>query len=49
MPIMPRYEAYKDSGVDWIGEIPGHWDKMRLKFTSVTAKVLLIMNESSNI
>ena len=23
---MERYEAYKDSGVEWIGEIPQHWD-----------------------
>ena len=22
---MERYEAYKDSGVEWIGEIPKHW------------------------
>jgi len=21
-----KYPAYKDSGVEWIGEIPGHWD-----------------------
>ena len=22
---LPRYEAYKDSGVEWLGEIPEHW------------------------
>src|SRR5690554_2234047 len=27
---MMRYEAYKDSGVDWIGEIPEHWECKRL-------------------
>ena len=21
----PRYPAYKDSGVEWLGEVPGHW------------------------
>ncbi|KPF83907.1 hypothetical protein IP70_16995 [alpha proteobacterium AAP38] len=21
----PRYPDYKDSGVDWLGEVPGHW------------------------
>lgn len=21
----PRYPAYKDSGVPWLGEVPGHW------------------------
>ncbi len=22
----PRYESYKDSGVEWLGEVPEHWD-----------------------
>ncbi|MGA1871991.1 MAG: hypothetical protein ACMUJM_26035 [bacterium] len=22
---MRKYEKYKDSGVEWIGEIPEHW------------------------
>lgn len=26
-----RYETYKDSGVQWLGEIPGHWEATRLK------------------
>lgn len=26
LPMMPRYEAYKDSGVAWIGEIPVGWE-----------------------
>lgn len=26
-----RYESYKDSGVQWLGEIPSHWDCVRLK------------------
>ena len=26
-----RYPAYKDSGVQWIGEIPTHWEVRRLK------------------
>jgi type I restriction enzyme S subunit len=25
LPALPRYEAYKDSGVEWIGEIPLDW------------------------
>jgi len=28
---MKRYEKYKPSGVDWIGEIPEHWDLVLLK------------------
>ena len=29
---MKRYSEYKDSGVKWIGEIPGHWECRNLKF-----------------
>ncbi len=29
---MKRYEAYKDSGVDWIGEIPEGWDVLKNKY-----------------
>jgi len=28
---MQRYEKYKDSGVDWIGVIPEHWEIRRIK------------------
>ncbi|HAR32975.1 MAG TPA: restriction endonuclease subunit S [Desulfobacter sp.] len=31
LPLMPRYEAYKDSGVTLIGKIPEHWEILRLK------------------
>lgn len=27
-----RYDEHKDSGVDWIGEIPIHWNLRRFKF-----------------
>lgn len=27
---MERYDSYKDSGVEWIGEIPSHWECVRL-------------------
>lgn len=27
----PRYPAYKDSGVEWLGEVPAHWDVRPLK------------------
>ena len=23
---LPRYPEYKDSGVEWLGEVPGHWE-----------------------
>ena len=33
-----RYEKYKPSGVEWIGEIPTEWDIHRLK--TYTAKTI---------
>ena len=29
---MGRHAEYKDSGLEWIGEIPAHWKTMRFKF-----------------
>ncbi|MDY0253452.1 MAG: restriction endonuclease subunit S [Tenuifilaceae bacterium] len=29
---MKKYEKYKHSGIEWIGEIPEHWGIARLKF-----------------
>ena len=29
---MKRYSEYKDSGVKWIGEIPGHWKICRTRY-----------------
>ena len=26
MEEMKRYDSYKDSGIEWIGEIPSHWE-----------------------
>jgi restriction endonuclease S subunit len=28
----PRYPAYKDSGVPWLGEVPEHWEVKPLKY-----------------
>lgn len=30
---MKQYDSYKDSGVEWIGEVPSHWEIVPLKFT----------------
>ena len=27
----PRYPKYKDSGVEWLGDVPEHWEVSRLK------------------
>lgn len=32
MKRFKRYEWYKDSGVEWIGKIPLHWEQVRMKF-----------------
>jgi len=28
---LKRYDSYKDSGVEWLGEIPEHWETIRVK------------------
>ena len=29
---MERYEKYKPSGIEWIGEVPEHWESFRIKY-----------------
>lgn len=29
---MERYSEYKDSGVQWLGEIPKHWEIKKAKY-----------------
>ncbi|HQS03844.1 MAG: hypothetical protein B7Y07_09810 [Halothiobacillus sp. 24-54-40] len=33
----PRYPEYKDSGVEWLGDVPGHWEVWKLShaFTQI--------------
>ena len=33
-PRFRRYPEYKESGVDWIGEIPAHWNLAMLKYAA---------------
>lgn len=28
---LPEYEAYKESGISWIGKLPAHWNSLRIK------------------
>ncbi|MEX8493234.1 restriction endonuclease subunit S [Sphaerotilus sp.] len=30
----PRYEHYKDSGVEWLGKVPAHWEVKSIKHLS---------------
>ncbi|MBB5367703.1 hypothetical protein HDE74_000505 [Janthinobacterium sp. K2Li3] len=27
------YSSYKDSGVEWLGQVPAHWEVRRLKYS----------------
>ncbi len=29
---IPKYAAYKPSGMDWLGEIPEHWEAIKIKY-----------------
>ena len=40
---MQRYERYKNSGIDWIGDIPEHWNVTKLKYVAnkiITGKIM---------
>lgn len=30
----PKYQAYKNSGVEWLGDVPEHWKISPLKFSA---------------
>lgn len=34
MGKLEKYTSYKDSGVEWLGEIPEHWEVQKLKFNA---------------
>jgi type I restriction enzyme S subunit len=40
-----KYKKMKDSGVEWIGEIPEHWEVRKIKFTD---KVIMGQSPSSD-
>ena len=35
---MKQYDSYKDSGVEWIGEVPEHWEVCKIKRLSVVKR-----------
>ncbi len=46
---MNKYDKYKDSGIDWIGEIPEHWNLQRLKYlTDITTGDKDTVNRDDN-
>jgi type I restriction enzyme S subunit len=32
LAAIPKYQAYKDSGVAWLGELPRQWDAIKMKY-----------------
>ena len=32
---MKKYENYKDSGIEWVGQIPVHWEAVKLKYSAI--------------
>ena len=30
----PRYPEYKDSGIEWLGEVPAHWTPEKIKYVA---------------
>ncbi len=43
---MERYSEYKDSGVQWLGEIPGHWGHVALSKISVIILGKMLQGET---
>ena len=38
--ILQKYDSYKDSGAEWLGEIPEGWEFNRVKKTFIEKKIL---------
>ena len=49
MSEFARYEAYKDSGVEWLGEIPEHWQLIPNKYLFTEKKEIVGKKSSSYI
>jgi type I restriction enzyme, S subunit len=49
MHVKLKYEAYKNSGIEWIGEIPEEWEVRRVKFLLDNKKELNAGMKCNNI
>jgi hypothetical protein len=38
----PRYSTYNPSGVEWLGEMPGHWEVIGLGTTEAERAIALL-------
>lgn len=43
---MSRYETYKPSCIDWIGNVPEHWERKRFRYCFENSKGLSITKEN---
>ena len=41
MSVFPKYDSYKNSGVEWVGDVPKHWDVL-------PGRVTLSLNKEKN-
>ncbi len=41
LTVMPKYKAYKDSGVEWLSNIPAHWQPLANKHIFKIRKTLV--------
>lgn len=39
---MDKYDNYKDSGIEWIGEIPEHWENIQIKHLAIGNNTLFL-------
>lgn len=39
---MRKYDTYKDSGIEWIGEIPSHWKDVKIKQLAIGENTLFL-------
>ena len=46
MSAFPKYERYKDSGIEWLGELPEHWELSRSRRVFVQRKELARFGDS---
>ena len=49
MAKFKRYDSYKNSGVEWLGEIPSHWEILKTKYVHKSIKFLNTNRNCDNV
>ena len=47
VPTLPKYDSYKDSGVQWLGQIPKGWEVAKLKYLLKLQNIKIKASEST--